>query len=68
MARMSPFLVPIDCVLINSPRKDVPSLRQLKKGGFLEALTQTLPSIGVQAGLNQKCIQVPEQPSDSYLK
>lgn len=63
MARMSPFLVPIDCVLVNSP-----SLRQLKKGGFLEALTQTLPSIGVQAGLNQKCIQVPEQPSDSYLK
>jgi len=65
MATTSPFLVPIDCALVNSPKKHVPFLRQLKKGGFQEPLTQTTFSVGVQAGLNQEHIQVPEQLSDA---
>lgn len=63
-----PFSCPNRLCIGQQPQERCPLRETGEERRVLEALTQTVPPVGVQAGLNQKCTQVPEQPSDSYLK
>lgn len=63
--KIVPHSCPSRLCMDQQPQETCPLLETVEERRVLGTATQTVSSISVQRGLNQECIQVPEQPSDA---